>query len=57
MEPAPPPAPMDTWAVVEVTSHLAGDGAVDTLADEPHAAAATAADVTSVSSVFNAPPG
>jgi hypothetical protein len=55
-EPAPPPASMDVWGAVNETSHLAGDGAVETVADDPHAAA-TAADVTSISSVFNAPPG
>ena len=53
-EPEPPAASRDVWGAVNETSHLTGDGPVDTFDDEPHAAAPTAADVTSTSSVFNA---
>ena len=47
----------DIWGAATETWHLAGDGAVETVADEPHAAAPTAADVRSISSVFNSPSG
>jgi hypothetical protein len=47
---APCGAESETW-------HLAGVGAVETVADEPHAAAPTAADVRIISSVLNLPSG
>lgn len=53
---APPPGSMAVWGAVNDTSHLTGDGAVETFVDELHAAAPAAADVMSISSVFNAPP-
>jgi hypothetical protein len=55
--PEPPPAATDIRGVFTETAHLVGDGVVETVADEPHAAAPTTADVTSISSLFNGSPG
>ena len=55
-EAAPPAAPMVIWDVANPTAHLTGVGAVEIVDDEPHAAVATATDVTSISSLFKDAP-
>ena len=57
IEPVPPAAPRDIWGVDDDTAHLTGDGDVVVDDDEPHAAVATATDVTSsISSRLNGAP-